>query len=745
MVALPPVAEREADIRRSVDQNAVTIVTADPGAWKSTLIPQYLIDFGRLVFAQPRTLAAISITERIASLRNEEVGDTFAWRVSKRGSRNWRNAKALLCTDGYITVRELFGTGSNFGQGNGFDVLGVDELHEWNRFQEVLVALARDRLRKDPSAFKFVTMSATLEAEDLRNWFQKGGVSANVIHVEGRSFPVTELPRGASIEDDAEKFLRMGKNVLIFQPTVKTIEQTIAELKSRGIDAEILPLHSKLNSNQQKRCFEEFDRPKCIVATNVAQTSITIPGIQVVIDSGLELRREVVNGIVGLHIRAISLKDREQRKGRAGRTEIGLFIDHCPFEERSKWPKPEFERELLDQLFLQLLECGVSPAELEFFHQPSEEVFSEAIRRPTMLGCIDTAGKVTEIGKKVSRLPMSVPVSRMFVAAEERGVTEDILLFEALREIGGVVQRKANTWQNLLDGAQPSDITAQISVYRAALNMQTGEERSECGIDLANFRQVRSRFQWLKDELKGKVRLRSSGGPMDVVAAVCSGMIENLWHRGKEGRYFRPGSTPRMLERSSVVKDAEWVIAFPDDITFGEMDNRQTHFVLRWVTKIDPRWISIYAPSLLKTEDVDLVYEPKTDSVSGVRRKLIGPHVLSEETFCEFAYSEAAIPFADWLLGDWQSAVPPETSLWEVLEANRTIRREAGHQALAGGDTYPFVEREAYLEWLIEKLAGARRLSEIEDVETLRLPSPYRAERKSILPPWLTRLFRPRR
>jgi hypothetical protein len=265
-------------------------------------------------------------------------------------------------------------------------VLVLDEVHEWNMNIETLVAWAKLVLSQG-SDFKVVLMSATLEAEKLSMFFD----GAPIISVPGRLFPVTEQkPTTTKTATEAIALLQQGRNVLVFEAGKKEIGETIQLITSSGVSAEVLPLHGELESSDQAKAFRRYPRAKCVVSTNVAQTSVTIDDIDAVVDGGMERRVEVVDGVEGLYLKPISLADSKQRKGRAGRTKPGIYVDMCPAYDRPDFPVAEVLRSRLDQTVLRLAEAGFDMEKLDFFHQPKKSEIHEAKRALKALG--DTRG-----------------------------------------------------------------------------------------------------------------------------------------------------------------------------------------------------------------------------------------------------------------------------------------------------------------------------------------------------------------
>lgn len=600
--AILPIAAFRNEIINAIQMNPVTILTAETGAGKSTQVAQYLLEEGcNLVTTQPRRLAARTVAARVAEEYKTSLGEIVGFRTAYERMDS-DATRCLFVTDGLALVRELMGRGPQ--------VLVIDEVHEWNLNIEVLVAWAKHQMKRGVD-FKVVLMSATLEAQRLSDYF--GGTP--VINVSGRTFPVEELaPSGSKLEDDVVKLLRQGRNVLVFQPGKREIEETVGYLQGLSdLNAEIFPLHGGLTPDEQKKCFRSYGRPKCIVATNVAQTSITIPDIDAVVDGGMERRQELRDGVEGLYLGPISFADREQRKGRAGRTKPGVYIDWCPIDEseRLEFPEAEILRVRLDQTVLRLAATGIDMEELEFFHQPDLAEIRDAKRALVALGCMDSTGKVTPVGKRVAELPISVKYGRMVVEAEKLGVVDDILDIAAILEQGGITakvcsrcksyhMRECDCWRKLAGDEKSSDAIAQLRVYQACEGMKKNQLQ-DAGVHAKNYFQARDKRKHLAGALKGKVAtFESNGNREHILKAVCAGMVDHLYEV-RYGQLYRNGDV-RGLTRESVVSATEWVVGEPWDLEIpGRNGTRRILLLVRFASAVNPAWLSEIAPHLVET------------------------------------------------------------------------------------------------------------------------------------------------
>lgn len=642
-----PIAGFKTAIVGAVKDNPVVIITAETGAGKSTQVPQFLLEEGyEIVMTQPRRLAARTVAERVAEEYGCEFGDVVGFRTAYERADS-PATRCLFVTDGLALVRELMGAGRH-------QVLVLDEVHEWNLNLEVLVAWVHKRLA-ERSNFKVVLMSATLEAEKLSVFF--GG--APIITVPGRLFPVTEeKPQGRELVTDVERLLRAGRNVLVFQPGKKEIGETITALEflrtQSGLNAEILPLHGELDSADQRKCFMHYSRPKVVVSTNVAQTSVTIDDIDAVVDSGMERRIEVVGGVEGLYLKPISLADSQQRKGRAGRCKPGVYIDWCASTCRLEFPKAEILRSRLDQTVLRLAEAGFDMEELEFFHQPAKSEILEAKRALHALGCFDEKGEVTRIGHHVAKLPVSVQFGRMLVEANRLGVVDDVLTAAAILEQGDITMRPRDkyeepAWKKLCVGEESSDILAQLMVWKQAESMNS-KQMLDNGVFAKAFFQAKEKRRHLADALRGKVReFRSSGKREDILRAVCAGMVDHLY-RNQYGNWKNGDGQERQLAKESVVRGGEWLVGLPFDLQIPVKRGTMTLHLVRMATKVDPTWLVEIAPQLVKIEEgINPSYDPAQDACVSTSRVNFNGQKVKEERVSTPEHEAASQEFAKWL------------------------------------------------------------------------------------------------
>lgn len=639
------------EILDSIKNNPVTVITAETGAGKSTQVPQYLLEEGHdLVVTQPRRLAARSVATRVAQEMGEEIGQTIGYRtaVDRVDSSQTR---CLFCTDGLALVRELM------GQNKG--VLVLDEVHEWNENMEVLVAWVKSQIAADIE-MKVILMSATLEAEKLSAFFD----NAPVISVPGRTFPVEEKMAGTNIEDDVATLVAEGRNVLVFQPGQGETNETIKRLEAMKVPATILPLHGQLTPQEQAKCFAHYGKPKVVVSTNVAQTSVTIDDIDAVIDSGLERRIELVDGVEGLYLKPISLADAKQRKGRAGRVKAGIYIDHCPKAEsdRPGFPVAEILRKRLDQTVLRLAIAGFDMEVMDFFHQPAKSDIHDAHETLVGLGCMTSDGKVTQIGRLVNKLPVSVKYGRMLVEADRLGVVNDILTVAAIMEMDGITVPPPSRnrpdrpdWRQLVPGEKESDIMAQLCVWKLTQNMSKSQMK-ESGISVRNYYRAKEIRQYLAKALRNRFQFTGNGNRDNILKAVCAGMVDHLYKK-EYGNYKNGDDTERQIGSSSVLERSmpEWIVGLPFDLQITTRRGSMTLNLVSMATKVNPMWLAEIAPHMVEVKTGNNPrWSSDEESVVSTTETYFNGTLVGEEIVADPNHVEAPRILDEQSWGSWE-------------------------------------------------------------------------------------------
>ena len=454
-------------IEVTVLENPATIIVGETGSGKTTQVPGYLYETGFaedgcIGVTEPRRIAAISAAEFVASQVGCDVGEEVGFQIRSNNSTS-EKTKIKFMTDG-ILLQEIK-SDPLFSR---YSVLIFDEAHERGLNTDFLLGLVKRALAKRDD-LKVVVMSATLEAEKFAEFF--GG--APILKVEGRMYPVevrylTEHDiqeaiallnpqQGQEIEALAafavEKIRRSGDlgDILIFMPGEAEIHRVIRNIESLEITGvEVFPVHGSMSPDDQRKIFESVRGRKVAVATNIAETGITVEGVVHVIDSGLikESNFDPRTGIGTLKVVEHSKAGLEQRRGRAGRTQPGicwrLFSDYeydkvryqfqrsYDEEDRLEYTKPEIQRSDLAGVVLRLIDIGIKDVEgFDYVDTPSLEMMHGAVDTLHAIGAITDEREMTEVGKKILDIPLDPRHGRMILEAEKFGCVEEVVAIAA--------------------------------------------------------------------------------------------------------------------------------------------------------------------------------------------------------------------------------------------------------------------------------------------------------------------------
>lgn len=659
-----PILDFRDAIVDSVDRNQVTIITAETGAGKSTQVPQYLADHGytKVIVTQPRILAARNLCYRVReewALRNQVDSDRIIGYRTAHERDDSSESQVLYCTDGLQLVREITGSGTSERQ-----VLVLDEVHEWNENMEVLVAWAKKRCQEEPS-FKVVIMSATIETDTLAQYF---GTDA-VIDVPGRSHEVVKRRGTDVISEIINQLTTTKSNMLVFLPgkaEIQDVSDAIAE-KAIAAGVPVIPLHSQLEAESQQQAFASYPNGKVILATNIAQTSVTIDDIDVVIDSGLERRSEVRSGVEGLFIAQISQADCLQRAGRAGRTKAGEYIlapyDTLPcaeFNERPEYAIPEILRKHIDRLTLRLASIGIDIEVLDFYHDPSNKAIQHAKRTLVALGAMTKSGDVTRIGRTMEEFPVESSYGRMLVEAMQfgAGVQSKLAVIIGIQEIGGIVKggSKHTGWHKYTKQTK-SDLLAQYDVY-LALPEIPDSMYEEVGIIAKNVQKASEVMERLERDLKlGAIPLTplTDDEQDQLMRCIVAGQIDELWSVDDNGGVEHIFTKRRReLSSGTVVRNPKLIAGTPFDLQVpSRSGGLETLNLVQGVTAVKVDWLIDLAPHLFASRRGKAFYDPRTGTLSSRQLVRTGGQILegasvplTEMTNDNMRlFSEA---FADW-------------------------------------------------------------------------------------------------
>ena len=476
-----PVAERREEIIQSIKENQVTIICGETGSGKTTQIPKMCLELGRGVdgiigHTQPRRIAARSVAARIAEELNTELGTVVGYKV-RFHDRSKEESYIKLMTDG-ILLAEI----RNDRYLNQYDTLIIDEAHERSLNIDFLLGYLRWLLprRKD---LKVIITSATIDPERFARHFNfsgKEGGDAPIINVSGRTFPVEiryhplipdskkddvaneetkEKDMLQAIVDATDELMAESPGgILIFFSGEREIRQASEALrKHHKPSVEILPLFARLSSAEQNKIFHPGGARRIVLATNVAETSLTVPGIKYVIDTGLARisRYSWRSRVQRLPIEKISQASANQRSGRCGRTSSGIAIRlyaEDDFESRPEFTLPEIQRTNLASVILQLTSLNLGDVyDFPYLEAPDSGMIRDGYKLLFELGAVTKAKGdniiITQVGRQLANLPIDPRLGRMLLAAKEFGVLDEVLVIVSALSIQDVRERPIDKQQ----------------------------------------------------------------------------------------------------------------------------------------------------------------------------------------------------------------------------------------------------------------------------------------------------------
>ena len=706
------------EIVETIKNNTVTVIKAETGSGKSTQLPQLLMHEGMsCLVCEPRRLAATSLATFVAQdFNNSEVGEVVGYQIGGGIRKFSAQTRCLYVTDGLGLIHRLVGRHT-------YDVLIIDELHEWNLNQSVLTAWVKREIALNPR-LRVVLVSATIDAVGVAKFFD----NAPIIEVPGRQYDVTEFPTCGDKIEDINGLVLVGHSVLVFEPGKQEIADTIQLLRAAGVPAEILPLHAEVSSEAQSACMEIYDTPKVIVATNVAEVSVTIPGITAVVDTGLRNIMVARGPINSLETVPTSLSERTQRKGRAGRECDGLYVDLEPAEldYRDDHPIPEIQRLPLDQVILTLAGFGVDARELEFYHQPSEQQLNAAFTTLHNLGCLDDDNAITPLGMEVSRLEVSTRLACMIVAARRHKVVRAVLAIAAMMESNPLNGKTGRHQPSIMQQLVPQDVETQSDAIgmllvfdRFNVKNVSNDELNAYGINVKRFRAAQKLFNTLCKRFQREL----ADEPEDydrtaVIKSVAAGMVDHLYRVNGANGFMDSTATYRRVTNKSLVdrfsaEDGYWAIGEPHN--FGK-----TIHVITNVSVIEPEWLADIAPGFWETvSGLKPYYDPEKDAVVTYTTCFFrGVCVIDTPVV------EAAHPAAPQLLAEWLAAGGNSHYLMNEINAvvanNDSIVYRARRLNYRAGRTV-FPQAENLVDHYLRALGTTGRLQDVSDPLTLAL------------------------
>ena len=657
-----PISSIESSFVAAANRSKQIILQAPTGSGKSTQIPQMLLKHGLLgdgqaVVLQPRRLATRLLAKRVAEEQGVALGDVVGYQI-RFENQTTSSTKIRFVTEG-VLVRQLLGDPKL----NGISAIVFDEFHERHIEGDIALALAKKLQAESRPDLLIVVMSATLDTEVLQKYLPQ----SEVITTEGRTYPVdmSYQPLGTGnqrpVWEAARDAFRKWSNdhpdgdALIFMPGAFEIRKTIAELEhDRSTKGwQVLPLYGDLPPDQQDAAVQKYPGRKVIVATNVAETSITIDGITAVIDSGLvrSANYDPHRGINTLLINKISRASADQRAGRAGRTAPGVCLrlwSKADHEARTDQEAPEIHRIDLAETLLMLKAAGVEELEaFDWVEAPEQTSFGRAMNLLKELGALDDLGEITELGKRMVSFPCHPRHARMLIEANQYGAVPAVCLAVALSQGKSLFlptkdKRILTERESILGEESTSDLFAEMQAYHYAEGYRFQVDACRAlAIHAGSARQTsRSFFQLIqlaKSQGLGTEHTDEDGTGFR--KSILSGFSDQLAKRLDKGTrrcelvHQRRGE----LNRHSIVKDHPLIVP----LEINEIQGKDVSVLLGQVSAIDEAWLEELFPADLSDSE-HVVFNPSIRRVEAVRERRFRDLVLSSTPLPEPPAEKAA-------------------------------------------------------------------------------------------------------
>ncbi|WP_416479109.1 ATP-dependent RNA helicase HrpA [Streptomyces sp. LKA04] len=629
-----PVSQKKDEIAAAIRDHQVVIVAGETGSGKTTQIPKICVELGRGVrgmigHTQPRRIAARTVAERVADELDTPLGETVGWKVRFTDQVNPESTFIKLMTDGILlaeiqTDREL----------RAYDTIIIDEAHERSLNIDFLLGYLAQLLPKRPD-LKVVITSATIDPERFSRHFG----DAPIVEVSGRTYPVevryrplleedgddADRDQITAITDAVEELMGEGKgDILVFLSGEREIRDTADALEKKKYRfTEVLPLYARLSHAEQHRVFQQHTGRRIVLATNVAETSLTVPGIKYVIDPGFARisRYSHRTKVQRLPIEPISQASANQRKGRCGRTSDGICIRlyaEDDFEARPEFTDAEILRTNLASVILQMTAAGLGDIEkFPFIDPPDHRNIRDGVQLLQELGALDPAQKdvrkrLTDTGRKLAQLPVDPRLARMVLEADKNGCVREVMVIAAALSIQDPRERPSDKQaqadqQHARFKDETSDFLAFLNLWRYVREQQkergSSSFRRMCKQEYLNFLRIRE-WQDIYTQLRTVakqmgIHLDEQDAPDDRVhVSLLAGLLSHVGMKD-----VKEGAKNEYLG----ARNAKFAI-FPGSALFKKpprfvMSAELVETSRLWArvnAKIEPEWVEPLAGHLLK-------------------------------------------------------------------------------------------------------------------------------------------------
>ena len=647
-----PVSQKKDVILEAIRDNQVVIIAGETGSGKTTQIPKICLELGRGVsgligHTQPRRLAARTVANRIAEELDSSLGETVGYRV-RFTDKVSEQSYIKLMTDG-ILLAEI----QNDRFLSKYDTIIIDEAHERSLNIDFLLGYLKRLLPRRPD-LKVIITSATIDPERFSKHFANNGKNAPIIEVSGRTFPVETLYRpldeyagGDQIEGifhAVDELQRMGRgDILIFMSGEREIRDTAEALTKRKLrDTEVLPLFARLSVAEQNRIFQSHRGQRIVLATNVAETSLTIPGIKYVIDTGTVRisRYSYRTKVQRLPIEPISQASANQRKGRCGRVSEGVCIrlyGEDDFISRPEFTDPEILRTNLSSVILEMLSLGLGELnQFPFVQPPEDRNIKDGLSLLEELGAVnlevkDPRKKLTALGRQLAKLPVDPRLGRMILAAQQFGCVHEVMVISAALSIQDPRERP-------LDKQQASDekhrrFYDKDSDYMAFVNLwnyikeqrqelSSNQFRKMCQKEFLAYMRIRewqdiyTQIKQVTDELNINVSEQESDFE-SIHQALLAGLLSHIGFKDKDAEYLGARNSKFYMFPGSGLfkKQPKWTMV-------AELVETSKLFG-RIAARIKPEWVEQQAQHLIKRSYSEPHWQKKTGVVGAYENQIL--------------------------------------------------------------------------------------------------------------------------
>ncbi|HHJ18881.1 MAG TPA: ATP-dependent RNA helicase HrpA [Gammaproteobacteria bacterium] len=688
-----PVSGKRAEIAEAIRQHQVILVCGETGSGKTTQLPKICLEAGRGIdgligHTQPRRLAARTVALRIAEELKSALGTLVGFQTRFQKNLSDQN-RIKLMTDG-ILLSEM----QRDRWLNQYDTLIIDEAHERSLNIDFLLGYLKQLLAKRRN-LKLIITSATIDAARMADHFDH----APIIEVTGRSYPVDILYHPMTTADDDQEPLDLNQaidqaidetqqqgrgDILVFLPGEREIHEVSRTLRHRREQMDILPLYARLNAADQQRIFHPGGRTRVILSTNVAETSLTVPGIRYVIDSGLARisRYSWHSKIQRLPIEKISQASANQRAGRCGRTGPGVCIrlyDEDDFINRSEFTDPEIQRTNLAAVILQMAALRLDRIEkFPFIDTPDPRLIRDGYRLLGELHAVDDRRKITPLGKQLARLPIDPRLGRMLIAASTLGATAEVLIIVTALAVQDPRERpfdkkQAADEKHARFNDPHSDFISLINLWNDLEaqfeSLSRNAFRKYCKKEFMNFRrwwEWRDTHRQLKLAL-AELKITLNPSPAKYLAihqAVLSGLLDHIGFKEEKHLYLGCRNRKFSIFPGSGVKGKtpKWIMA-------AEITETSRLFA-RTVAQIQPEWVEHVGQHLLKHSYSEPHWQTRSARVGGYEKLTLYGLVINPKRPVNYAQIDPALARELFIrhalvYGQWSMKLP-------VIEKNRS-------------------------------------------------------------------------